>query len=311
MGIPGTVGAAVPRRRWLSAGLPRLAPVTDLRLVVSDLDGTLLDAEGRVPAAMWPLLDELDRRGIVFSPASGRQYATMRRSFPDRLEGTVFIAENGGYVVRDDLELDSTTLDPALVTELLERLQAVAADGLDLGVVRCGRLVAHVERTDRGFLDHVDPYYAALEQTDDLLALDDPVVKLAVFTTTDPEVDLVPALGDLVEHPDVRVVVSGSRWLDVMPTGVDKGVAVRRLQAELGVTPAQTVVFGDYLNDLGMLDAAEHSYAMADAHPEVVARARHRAPSHAEAGVVTVLRRLLDAASAPDDHGEAPMTPLR
>ena len=46
-------------------------------------------------------------------------------------------------------------------------------------------------------------------------------------------------------------------------------------------------------DDLEMLRAADRSYAMADAHPDVAAVARHRAPSNAEAGVVSVLERLL------------------
>ncbi|MFN8085781.1 MAG: HAD hydrolase family protein [Microbacterium sp.] len=90
-----------------------------------------------------------------------------------------------------------------------------------------------------------------------------------------------------------QVVVSGRHWVDVMNTTVDKGVALRSLQRALGVTPAQTAAFGDYLNDLEMLRAADWSYAMADAHPDVAAVARHRAPSNAEAGVVSVLERLL------------------
>lgn len=46
-----------------------------------------------------------------------------------------------------------------------------------------------------------------------------------------------------------------------MNVTADKGAAVRRLQRDLGITPAQTMVFGDYLNDLEMLDTAEWSVA--------------------------------------------------
>jgi hydroxymethylpyrimidine pyrophosphatase-like HAD family hydrolase len=54
------------------------------------------------------------------------------------------------------------------------------------------------------------------------------------------------------------------------------------------------MVFGDYLNDLGMLDAAEWSYAMANAHPAVISRARHLAPAHSDDGVVRTIRSVLD-----------------
>jgi Cof subfamily protein (haloacid dehalogenase superfamily) len=263
----------------------------DLRLVVTDMDGTLLGPDGEVPDELWPLLDLMHDRGVVFCPASGRQYATLRRTFHEVSEGMVFIAENGAYVVRDGLELSSHPIDKGHARAVVRHLRELAGEGLDLGVVLCGRERAYVERTDRDFLDHVDPYYASLAQVSDLIAVDDVVVKVAVWTSADPESSTAPALERFTE--DVQVVVSGPRWVDVMPLGVDKGVAVAELQRSLGVAPSQTVVFGDMPNDLGMIDAAHHSFAMADGHPEVLARARHQAPSHRDNGVITVLRDLL------------------
>ena len=78
-----------------------------------------------------------------------------------------------------------------------------------------------------------------------------------------------------------------------MDPAVHKGVAVRALQVSLGVSADQTVVFGDYLNDLQLLQAADWSYAMAYAHPDVAAVARFRAGSNAEAGVLTAIDELI------------------
>lgn len=263
----------------------------DVRLVVVDMDGTLLDGEGRIPEDLWPLLEAMRERGVVFSPASGRQYATLARQFDRAREGMVFIAENGSYVVSDEAEISSTTLAPDVVARLVGRGRDLTAQGHDLGMVVCGKRAAYVERTDRAFLDHVDPYYASLVELDDLDTVDDDVVKVAVFSFADPQEGTAPALADFGETH--QVVVSGAHWVDVMHPRVDKGVAVRRLQEELGVSAEQTVAFGDYLNDLEMLDAAGLSFAMDNAHPEVLARARYRAPSHLDHGVITTLRRLL------------------
>lgn len=60
-----------------------------------------------------------------------------------------------------------------------------------------------------------------------------------------------------------------------MNPGTDKRQGVVALQRHLGVTPAQTAVFGDYLNDLQMLDAGEWSFAMANAHPDLKRAARY------------------------------------
>lgn len=266
---------------------PALSERPDVRLVVVDMDGTLLDGDGRIPEDLWPLLVRMGEAGVVFAPASGRQYATLARMFDRTRDGMVFIAENGSYVVRDDEELSSTVLDPGTVGDIVARMRRLAETGVDLGIVLCGKASAYVERVDRRFLDHVDPYYASLTEVADLDGVVDDVVKVAVFTFDDPETTVAPGLDAF--RPDHQVVVSGTRWVDVMAQHVDKGVAVRRLQDELGVTPAQTVAFGDYLNDLEMLDAAELSFAMANAHPDVLARARHQAPANTDNGVVRTL----------------------
>lgn len=268
----------------------------DIRLIVSDMDGTLLDGEGRIPDGFWERLDALAERGIVFAPASGRQYGMIAQIFERALGGMVVIAENGSFVVKDGEEISSTTIDRADVERLVGALREHAAKGHDVGLVVCGKQGAYVERTDPLFADTSGEYYALLTAVDDALAHDDEVVKLAVVDFGG-EGKVVEALEPFSESH--QIVVSGKLWVDIMSLAVDKGVAVKALQHELGVTPAQTVVFGDYLNDLQMLDAAEHSFAVANAHPEVLARAKYRAASNVEHGVLQVIDRILERSEAP------------
>lgn len=112
------------------------------------------------------------------------------------------------------------------------------------------------------------PYYHSHEIVEDLRRVDGPFVKVAVYDFVDVEKDTAPRMTSL--EGAMQVVVSGRNWVDVMAPGVDKAVAVRAVQQRLGITPAQTMVFGDYLNDLAMLGTAEYSYAMANAHPEIL-----------------------------------------
>jgi hydroxymethylpyrimidine pyrophosphatase-like HAD family hydrolase len=64
------------------------------------------------------------------------------------------------------------------------------------------------------------------------------------------------------------------------------------LAAEMGVGAADVVAVGDLPNDLAMLEWAGTSYAMANAHPSVVALADRQAPSHEDVGVAAVLEEL-------------------
>jgi Cof subfamily protein (haloacid dehalogenase superfamily) len=264
----------------------------DIRLVVTDMDGTLLDDAKRIPSGLWPMLGELRRRGVLFSPASGRQYATLARQFADVAEGMAFIAENGTYVVRDGEELSSDTLRPSVAAGIARTVRRLVADGVDVGAVVCGKRSAYVERTDEPFLAEVRRYYVEHRVVEDVTAVDDDVIKVALFDFGSAEHTTAPALDAFAATH--QVVVSGEHWVDVMNPTADKGAALRGLQRELGITPAQTMVFGDYLNDLEMLDAADWSFAMANAHPEVVRRARYLAPSNNDNGVLRTIARELD-----------------
>lgn len=264
----------------------------DIRLIAVDMDGTLLRPDGSLPDGLWPLLERLRERGIAFAPASGRQLATLQRMFAGVAGDLDYIAENGAYVVRGDVEVSSDALAPAVVRAVIERLRALVAAGtLRAALVVCGKSSAYIDETDPRFVAEVEKYYARLTPVTDLREVDDQVLKLAIYDFDGGEAHTAPAFADL--GPGHQVVVSGPHWVDIMNSTVNKGVALRALQDALGVTPAQTAAFGDYLNDLELLQAADWSYAMADAHPDVVAAARHRAPSNADAGVVTVVEGLL------------------
>lgn len=284
----------MPEPTTASPSEPTPAQAAALRLVVADMDGTLLDADGRIPDSFWPLLHRLRERGIAFAPASGRQYAKLAHMFEGEQEHMPFIAENGTFVVRDGVELTSTTLDRSFVVEAVGILRDLAAGGVDLGAVVCGKRSAYVERSDAPFLAEVRGYYATLAVVEDVLAPDDDILKIAVYDFGDAEVTTLPALAPF--SATQQVVLSSHHWIDVMDRDVSKGAALRRLYGVLGLSPDQTAVFGDYLNDLELLDAATLSFAMANAHPDALARARYVAPPNTEAGLVTAVTQLLDAA---------------
>lgn len=263
----------------------------DVRLVVCDMDGTLLTEDGEVPAGFWPLLERLREGGIVFVPASGRQLATLQRTFARAGDDLSYVAENGTLVWHGGEVVSTTTVDSPTAARVVDLVRDAVRGGADLGLVLCGVRSAYVERTDRPFLDEAEKYYARLEAVDDLRAVDDGVLKLAVYDFASAERTAGSVFGEVARTH--QVVVSGEHWIDVMVRGVDKGQGVAALQRSLGISPAQTVVFGDYLNDLQMLDAGEWSFAMDNAHQDLIEAAAYRAPSNVDEGVLQVLERLL------------------
>lgn len=276
-----------------SAPIPVFDHTPDIRLIVTDMDGTLLNDDKKLHEDFWPLVEQLRRRGILFSPASGRQYYTLEREFADLAADMVFIAENGSIVMRGGHEVSSDCLLREDALRIVRTLRAAADGGIDGGVIVCGKQSAYIERSDPAFFDQVDRYYARLQVVDDLTkVIDDDVLKIAVYDFGSAEHGTLPHLTDFIGSH--KVVVSSEHWLDVNTRTSNKGRAVTALQHALGITPAQTMVFGDFLNDLEMMDTADYAFAMHNAHPQLHERARFVAPSNNDNGVVRTIASVLD-----------------
>ena len=272
-----------------------------IRLVVCDMDSTLLGADGRISLRTWEMIRAMRSAGITFVPASGRQYATLADLFADIHEGLTVIAENGTVVMRDGAEVAVEPLPAGVAGSVVDVVRALhngderasGSSRSNCGAVVCTPQMAYTERDDEDFLREARRYYHALTTVTDLHAIQGEPVKVAIFTFDEAEESVAPALAAAGIDSLADVVVSGHHWVDVMPPNVNKGVALERLQAALGVRRDETMVFGDYLNDLEMMDYAEASVAMVNGHPDVIQRAHYVAPRHDVDGVAQVLEHVL------------------
>ena len=270
-----------------------LPDIVDLRLVVTDMDGSLLDVEGRRPPRFGTVLTRMRENDVAFVPASGRQLDNLRTVFGAAIADSPVIAENGTVVVQGGTEIHRETIARPDAVAAVRTTRALRERELDVGPVIATRDRAYVDRIDERFVRQCALYYTALEPVADLLDLPlDNVIKIAVYAFGDAETECRDPLAAAV--PGVQVVVSGAHWVDMMAPSASKGRALAAIQERLGVGPAQTAVFGDYLNDAELYDHADLSFAMANAHPDILARARYIAPGNADDGVLHTIEVLLD-----------------
>ncbi|GMA32852.1 HAD hydrolase family protein [Litorihabitans aurantiacus] len=285
----------------------------DIRLIAIDLDGTLLDSGKQLDPDFPALLSALTERGIAVVPASGRQHESIRLAIAgadpvadqapqdapvgagrEAVDALAIIAENGALAARGGEVVALDGVPAAAVAHVLDAVARYTAGGGTAAVVLAGAHTAWVG-TDAvaalpDFVTTAQPYYPMLEVVPDLREIEGEVLKIAVWDPNGSETGVATAIGEV---PGSRVLISAGVWVDVMSPTADKGTALAALQDELGITPAQTMAFGDFPNDLGMLARAEWSYAMAGAHPEVTAAARYTAPSNDDSGVVRTIREVL------------------
>jgi len=260
-----------------------------IKLVASDMDGTLLDSRKRLPADIVSVVRQMKKKGATFIVASGRQYDALRRDLAQIADDIIFIAENGALVVENDQEIFLDALDPGEIRRILQ-----AAKGLEgvYACVCCAHCAICEDTASRAFIDMMQMFYPSTKVVPNLVEycseMTD-VCKVAFFDEGDAAMHELPVLREKLSDR-LAVILSGEQWVDVMKPGVNKGRAMQMIMQHKGVRPGEAMAFGDYLNDLQMLQCVGESYAMANALDEIKAAAKHIAPGNDENGVVRVIR---------------------
>ena len=96
-----------------------------VKLIASDMDGTLLNGKGELDPAFFPLFRELELRGIRFAAASGRQYPALARLFDPVHEELLYIADNGAHVRVENKDLYVSKMDLETSHELVRDVRAL------------------------------------------------------------------------------------------------------------------------------------------------------------------------------------------
>jgi len=240
-----------------------------IRLIATDLDGTLLNDNKKLSPDFWEIEQQLADNDILFSVASGRQFHNIAKVFEPIAHRTVFIAENGSYAYHAGTEIFRVALDRKSVHEFIRIGRQIEGAGL----VVSGKKAAYIESRHPRFVDEVVRHHDALEIVDDLLQVDDDVLKFTIADFGDITTNSYPHYEPYAAH--FNVVISGRYWMDITDRSANKGAALRHVQAHFGISRDETMVFGDYLNDLQMMQEAKHSYAMRNAHADIMAIASH------------------------------------
>ena len=258
-----------------------------IKLVVSDMDGTLLDDHKKLPVDFFEVLKQLQQKDILFCVASGRQYYTLLEEFFEIRDSIVFCAENGTYVVykNDVIHLDTMKKSDALpLIEIGRKIK-------NAFLVLCCKDGAYVENTDVAFLDEVRKYYKKLEIVGDLTQVEDEILKVTLCDFGDSEKNSYTHYKDF--EKDFKVAISGKIWLDITNLSANKGTAIKKLQKDFNISFEETLVFGDFLNDLEMMQTAKFSYAMKNSHPEILEAASFVTEfSNNESGVTKTIKKL-------------------
>lgn len=259
-----------------------------IKLIVSDMDGTLLNSKHEVSRRFFNAFEKLKQQDIKFAVASGRQYYSLRERMEPVKDDMIYIAENGAIVMRKEEEKHLVPMDMSTVHQIVKEVREIGEKYLIL----CGRKQAYIESEAPEFMEPFLNHYEKYKVVDDLLQVEDDVIlKVTICDLDGAEKNSMPH----VEHfkNDLQVKLSGEIWIDFNDKQAQKGNALKALQEILGISKEETMAFGDYLNDIELFEHAAIGYAVENAHPDVKKAAAHATKSNDDFGVELILEELL------------------
>ncbi|MBI4584857.1 MAG: HAD family phosphatase [Planctomycetes bacterium] len=253
-----------------------MTPIRPIRLVVMDIDGTLLDDEKRLPPENLQALAEASRRGVHLAIASGRMIPSIENQ--ERLLGVdcALIAYNGGKVVGQrrsgrpcishrplPLSASSALLRFALENNYL--LNFYLDDVLYADRSQEGSPLAAIYSSRTGSIYHfVDLRELEGRQPTKLIMLAEPEERDRLYARFSADLE-----------GKVHVVRTDPEYLEFMAVGVDKGTALPDLVGYFGVAMEEVLAIGDADNDRLMIQTAGLGVAVANAREDIRRAAKH------------------------------------
>lgn len=266
---------------------PRIA--ADVRLVATDLDGTIVRSDGTVSERTRKALRAVEAGGRMLVFVTGRPPRWMPQVADAVGHAGLAICSNGAlrYDLHTERVLSTHPIEPAVLRAVAARLRMV------LPGVLFGAEYGDSFACEPGYRH---PYDAGTNVCEQASVVDLPAVKLLVRDTVLSPDDMmrsaVAEVGELVTV--THSAGPGDGLLEISALGVTKATGLADYAAEQGVSAAQVLAFGDMPNDVAMLAWAGRSVAVANAHPDARAAADETTASNDDDGVALVLERLLD-----------------
>jgi Cof subfamily protein (haloacid dehalogenase superfamily) len=220
--------------------------------------------------------------------ASGRPHYSITEKLDTIKNDIIIVSENGGLVSKMNETLLSTTLKKESLSEIIDLITPLK----DTHPVFCGKSRAYVKSSSKTLLNLLTEYYPNYQLIENTSEIDEDIYKVALFHEENSEKHIYPHVKHL--EANYKVKTSARHWVDISDNLANKGHAIKLLQDSYNISSDETMVFGDYNNDIEMLKLGYFSYAMQNAHPNVKEIARFETKNNNEFGVEHILETLIN-----------------
>ena len=254
-----------------------------IRLIASDMDGSLLDDQKRIPPEFYEILPRLKQKGILFVVASGRSYCTLKENFGPVSGEIGYICDNGAYVVHNGTASINT-----IPKDLLLQLVRACDELQEVQVILCGVHGSYHKKYTPEFNFEIGSYYVNRRIVKDLSMVEDDIFKVSICDMNNPETHTYSFLNERFGNA-LSLQISGRVWMDVVSKGINKGVALEKIQRTMGVSMEETMAFGDFYNDVELLGRAHYSFVMENSNDDMRKYGNFMAASNNNLGVIRAI----------------------
>ena len=254
-----------------------------IKLIVTDMDGTLLNPFQKVGKEFEFILDELDKRGIVFALASGRNNHRIRNVFRKDLD-VVYISDNGGHIEYRNKLISKTTMCKDTLVELVDFLKNKSYCRFAISDRDCNYVDNKAAHKMGKYLKFETSLVNDIKSCINL----NEITKCSVLVNPCYQKKLLKELQE--KFLNLNIVSSSSSSIDITDMKADKVNAVEILREKYKINEDNVMVFGNHINDYKMLKKYNHSFAVANAHKDIKEISNHIIPSNLKNGVLNTIK---------------------
>ncbi len=264
-----------------------------VKLIATDVDGTLLkDGTFDIDPAYDEIFAQLLDQGIRVVIASGRQYKSCMKLFPNTCNRLDYIADGGATYRLNGRTNAYQQIPRDMVDSILADLAGLRDPQIDVTLNSSELCYVPIQGT---------PMHLWLRDSYrfDIVVMDHPdrcpedqIIKMGIYHPTSAEkalpMEFYEKWGD-----KLHISPAGNQWVDLVMPGVNKGTSLARIEELTGIRREETVVFGDNLNDLEMGAGAGRFYCVGNGRDEVKALAHEVLEPYWRLGVLKKLEEIL------------------
>ncbi|MCD8785962.1 Cof-type HAD-IIB family hydrolase [Staphylococcus gallinarum] len=263
----------------------------NLKLVVTDMDGTFLNNEGTFDRESFHLLkNQMTEKDIKFVFCTGKQCERVEALIGEHTNDVYIIGDSATKIKYNKQVLYKAAIENRLGKKIIDDLRHIDETQT---IIACTDETAFVlNNLNPSELQIVRGSYHNVTLIESFEEIKDDFLKITVHDAQQKCKYTAQLLAK--GYANVYIIASEDSWIDITKQGINKGTTINKIQEHLGIEISETIAFGDGLNDIDLFKAAKYKVAMDNAYPELKAQANLIAKNNDESGVIKTLQLLIN-----------------